>query len=88
MKRLSLTAVALGFAIFCGSGCQLMKSMSMVAPSPSDYRDTTDEEDDEWASVGEEARGNRPVEKDPDQWWRNWLMSGRARAIERNLGIE
>ncbi|MEP3479372.1 MAG: hypothetical protein ABJZ55_09005 [Fuerstiella sp.] len=44
--------------------------------------------EDEWAFVGEEARGNAPRERDPDRWWRNLMMSDRAKNIERSLGID
>lgn len=54
----------------------------------SDYRDTSEEVNDEWDFVGDEARQIHGVEKDPDQWYKRWFMSEKARSIERNLGID
>lgn len=77
------------------SGCGLMKPAKNVAREsvkpfklrPNDYRDTTNESDDEWTSVGRTASTVRGVEKDEDPL-RNVLLSPKARSIERNLGIE
>jgi hypothetical protein len=41
---------------------------------------------DNWAQVGKEARGNRPLEDDGDPL-NKWLRSPKAAAIENNLGI-
>lgn len=49
--------------------------------------DPTEEEEDEWSFVSQEARGNQMLEKDPDPWWQMHFMSAKARNIERNLGI-
>jgi hypothetical protein len=57
-------------------------------PNPVDYRDETEEPGDPWAYVGEDARGNQPRELDPDPWWKRWVMSEKARSIERNLGYD
>ena len=85
-------AVGLGTA---GSGCALLQPAKTFAhaswrafrPKPNDYRDMTEESDDQWAFVGEEARGARPVEHDPDPF-KKFLMSEKARSIERNLGVD
>ena len=45
-------------------------------------------EDDEWDYVGEIGRGDRPSERDPDRWYKRFFQSGKANAIERNLGVE
>ena len=61
-----------------------MKSMKM---RPNDYRDTTNESEDEWTSVGRTASTVRGTEKDEDPL-RKWMLSPKAMSIERNLGIE
>ena len=74
----------------CAVGCELTSSNDSnwsVLPN-EDYRDPTDEENDEWSFAGKEARGDRPRERDPDRWWRKYVMSPKARSIERNMGID
>ena len=91
-----LSGCALMIACCALTGCTLMepvrdatrRSISMMRPSGADYRNDADEDIDDWAFVGEEARGDRPMESDPDPWWQQYIMSSRARNIERNLGIE
>lgn len=95
MNRLFLLVVA-GSLVVLESGCLLMDSAyemgrqtrRMFKFRPNDYRDTTDEESDEWEFVGEEGRGNQPIQRDPDRLWRELFMSEKARSIERNVGIE
>ena len=95
MNRLSLLIV-LGGLVACSSGCVVIDSAKdmgrytkqMFTFRPSDYRDATDEPQDDWEFVGDEGRGNQPVQRDPDQWWRKWFMTEKARSIERNLGFE
>ena len=80
------------------AGCAAMESVQMAAsetvealrPSSSNYVDPADETSDPWVKkAGSEARGNRPVEKSEEPaWFRNLLMSPKARDIENNLGIE
>ena len=78
------------------SGCQLMDAgrkmtsytKNTFSPSHNDYRDTSQDADDDWGFVGQEARGDRPRERDPDPWWQQFVMSPRARSIEKNLGID
>lgn len=44
--------------------------------------------EDEWAHVGDQTRELRSVERAPDRWFKKYFQSPKARAIERNLGIE
>ena len=91
-----LACLVLSIILVVPSGCTLVnstremtrQSLRMFKPRSSDYRDLTEEEDHEWDWVGDEARGNQTPEKDPDPWWQNWVMSERARSIERNVGIK
>lgn len=64
------------------------QSWAMFRPKGTDYGSSEDDDLDDWGFVGEEARGDRPKEVDPDPWWQRYVMSSRARSIERNLGIE
>ena len=96
MKRLLSLLILLGGLVACSSGCVLVDSAKKMGRytkqsfkfRPGDYRDATEEPQDDWEFVGEEARGNQLVQRDPDQWWRKRVMSGKARSIERNLGFE
>lgn len=59
-----------------------------VKPSGDDKRDFTEESQEDWQFVGKEGRKGQTVEKDPDQWYRKYIMSEKARNIEENLGFE
>ena len=79
----------------CLPGCGLMQttksitreSMKPLKLRPNDRRDTTNDTEDEWSSVGRTANTVRVVEKDSDPL-RKYLLSPKARSIERNFGIE
>ena len=81
--------------VLCVPGCGVMQSarnvsresMKSVKVSPNGYRDTTQEVEDEWTSVGRTASTVRGVEKDDDPL-RKLMLSPKAISIERNLGIE
>lgn len=85
-----LIAAALFIATGLQAGCALFQPIQEVSyhtwrgfrPKGHDYRDVTEEANDEWSSVGTEARGNSPLEKGGDP-----LYSSKARSIERNLGV-
>jgi hypothetical protein len=48
-----------------------------------------DEPAETWVEeAGTEARGQRPVEHDPDPWFSKYMMSEKARSIERNFRVE
>jgi hypothetical protein len=60
-----------------------------MAPGGTDRKHWADETVDPWIDeAGVEARGDRPREKDPDRWFKNYFQSEKARSIERNLGID
>ncbi len=59
-----------------------------ATPSAEDQRDFTQKEDESWEFVGSEGRRGQEIEKDPDQWYRNYILSPKAREIEENLGFE
>jgi len=80
----------------CGSGCAMvehpgtaMRRMTrMFTPNPTDWDEKSDEDSGEWDFVGDEGRGDRTRERDPDPWFKKYLMSEKANSIERNLGID
>ncbi len=93
-RRASLLCVLLAVAV-CLPGCGLMQSARMMTREsmksmkmrPNGYRDTTEEVEDEWTSVGRTANTVRGIEKDDDPL-RKIMLSSKAMSIERNLGIE
>ncbi len=93
-RRKGWLCVVLAVGVFV-PGCGLMQtaknvtreSMKPLKMRPNDYRDTTQEVEDEWTSVGRTASTVRGVEKDDDPF-RSMIMSPKAMSIERNLGIE
>ncbi|HUG90042.1 MAG TPA: hypothetical protein VML55_04360 [Planctomycetaceae bacterium] len=94
MRFVMLTVLPLAL---CGlAGCVLTDSVReparetrrLTAPPAADARDFSQDAGDEWSYVGEDARGNQTRERDPDTWWKKWIMSEKARNIERNLGYD
>ncbi|MEQ8856782.1 MULTISPECIES: hypothetical protein [Gimesia] len=97
MKSFVLALIACGPVFLFTSGCaQVMQPISKLQhetmrafkPKPFDSDWSGEDEIDQWGYVGEEARGDRPRERDPDQWYKKYVMSSKARSIERNLGID
>ena len=82
-----LSAVASGCATAEPSAGVFSESMKSMMPSTGGYRDSTQEEGDGWEIVGKEGRGHMAPDKDPDPWWQQYVMSPKARSVERNLGI-
>ena len=79
------------------TGCILTEPMRPVVryakdvfgSGGNDYADPTEEEDAAWITeMAEEGRPDQPRVKDPDQWWRKYIMSEKARSIEHNLGFD
>jgi hypothetical protein len=92
-----LLAVPVGLACVLALGCGLSKPFERstrffkqtMAPGGTDREHWADEQADPWIEeAGVEARGDRARQKDPDPWFKNYLMSEKARSIERNLGID
>ncbi len=84
-------AAMLAFSLF-GMGCastdgMMHESFRIFKPRVSDYRDETQEVDEEWDSVGKAARSNRPLENENDPL-KALFMSPKAKSIERSLGYE
>jgi hypothetical protein len=80
-------------AIFLHLGCAQTGSTPWLIRwfdswEPPDYTDAEEETQTEWESIGKQARHGRPIEKDPDPWWKEYVMSEKARSIERSVGVE
>lgn len=94
-SRLFRSAILVG-CLALPSGCLMLDSaqemsrqtLRIFKPRETDYRDMTEEKGDEFAFVGKLGRGNRPRERDPDPWFKKYLMSEKARNIEHNLGVD
>ena len=92
-KRIAWLCVVM--VVLCLPGCGLMRSaktatresMKSMKVSSNGYRDTTQESEDEWTSVGRTASTVRGLEKDDDPL-RKLMLSPKAISIERNLGIQ
>jgi hypothetical protein len=41
-----------------------------------------------WIQVNPMAHAHLPIDRDPDAWWRKYVMSEKARSIEKNLGFQ
>ena len=75
-------------------GCHLVESPKSAArrmkrtftPNPTDWDTGASDDAGEWDFVGDEGRAGQTREKDPDPWFGKYLMSDKARSIERNLG--
>lgn len=70
----------------CAMTTAVKESFAMFRPNSDDGWDPTENPDPQWDSVGIEARGGESLEYENDPS-RKYLMSNKARAIERNLGI-
>lgn len=96
MIRTRLTLMVMSLAIFACTGCHLVehpksaarRMTRMFTPRPDDWDSEVNEDVEEWDFVGEEGRGDQTRERDPDPWFKKYLMSEKANSIERNLGID
>ena len=78
------------------SGCSMVEHPSvamrrmtrMFTPNPNDFDTELEDHKDDWSSVGEEGRADQTRERDPDPWFKKYLMSEKANSVERNLGID
>ncbi len=84
---LAVPVVIVGVGCATGDSGMMHESFRMFKPRVSDYRDETQEVDEEWNSVGKSARSNRPLENENDPI-RDYLWSPKAKSIERSLGYE
>ncbi|MEX2286474.1 MAG: hypothetical protein WD648_05240 [Planctomycetaceae bacterium] len=91
--RSTALAVALAMTL-ASSGCSTVESPGEVSRKsagldkpehPKGYSWNKDE-DDPYGFVGKES--GRAMEKDPDPWFKQLFYSGKARNIERNLGLD
>ena len=67
--------------------CQLLlyrRKLPKIAASTKSWIEEASEPFD----IGVKAAGNRTNEKGADRWWRKYIMSEKARSIERKLGVD
>jgi hypothetical protein len=91
----ALTIIVAGL-ILTSTGCQTLTSpkaawlqtVSMFRPDTRDYDNGIEDDGSEWEFVGDEGRAGQARERDPDPWFKQNLMSPKARSIEHNLGID
>ena len=96
MIRFRLTLTGLLLLTVLISGCSMIEHPTsairrmkrLMTPNPTDFDEQSDEDTGEWDFVGDEGRGDQTRERDPDPWFKKWLMSEKANSIERNLGID
>ena len=96
--RTCITVVIAGCLLTAHSGCGLLQmgkdmasaSVRLFTPKSHDYFDPANNDEDfasdEWASVGQEGRGDTAREKESD--WFSQFESPKTRAINRNLGFD
>ena len=88
MSRRHLPATVAVAALVGLAGCTSFDGLWQRTTKSRHERDTTEESEEQWKVVGDEGRKGQDVEIDPDQWWRKYVMSEKARSIEENLGYE
>lgn len=96
MIRTRLVILTFGLIGLQFVGCALdesprgaMRRMTRsFTPNPTDPGDGSDEDSGQWDFVGDEGRAGYEREQDPDPWFGKYIVSDRARAIERNLGVD
>lgn len=85
-----------GILVVSLAGCAMVESPAsasrrmkrMFTPNPKDWDSEAGDDEGEWDFVGDEGRGQSERERDPDPWFKKFLMSDKANSIERNLGID
>lgn len=90
LRIAGLSLVALlpaGCAVVNAGRDALHSTWRVIKPRPHDYRDATQEDDPVWGNVGREGRGNRPLDDEHDPL-KPYLLSPKAQAIERSLGVK
>jgi hypothetical protein len=78
MRHAALCLLCLSAALF--SGCRMLDPNSKWNPNRGDYRDEFD--------IQQEARGGEAMDHEDLDGADRWILSPKARAINRNLGID
>ena len=82
-SHLRCLAVGSALLLFAAAGCETLHTPQEMWHSMrqtfklrgDDYRDPAEEREEEWRVAGDERRKEQAVEKDPDQWYRQYFMS-------------
>lgn len=96
MMRFRLTLITASLIGLQLAGCAMVESprtamrrmTRSLTPKPTDPGDDADEDKGEWDFVGDEGRADYDRERDPDPWFGKYIISDKARAIERNMGVD
>lgn len=85
----SLIGLQLAGCAMVESPRSAMRNMTRtLTPRATDEWEDIDKDDGEWDFVGGEGRADCDRERDPDPWFGKYFVSDKARAIERNLGVD
>lgn len=92
-RTILLTACMAGLSL---AGCSIVESPRSAmrrmtrtfTPRAVDADDDSEKDDGQWDFVGDEGRAEYDRERDPDPWYGKYIISDKARSIERNLGID
>lgn len=95
--RPTVAVAILAISLSTSTGCTMMsdfranmtRTARMFRPRPFDETtETAEAVEDDWSELIKEGRPNDEMERDPDRFWVEKVMSPQARSIERNLGFE
>jgi hypothetical protein len=78
MRHAALYFVCLSAVLF--SGCNMLNPNTWMNPNRGDYHDEFD--------IQQEARGGEAMDHEDVDGIDKWILSPKARAINRNLGID
>ena len=87
LRRHSLILLSLALINGLSVGCSTMGIKNGVPYFSKKEQWEPEIEDDKWASVGQQGRGNRALEDENDPV-KGLIMSRKAQDIERNLGYK
>ncbi len=87
LRRHSLILLSLALINGLSVGCSTMGIKNGVPYFSKKEQWEPEIEDDKWASVGQQGRGNRALEDENDPV-KGIIMSRKAQDIERNLGYK
>lgn len=91
MLRFALLMLIAALVAACCPGCSSLDgSAKALRPQSRDYADYANDErefNDEWASVGMQARADQATDHEADGLSK-YLQSPKARSINRSLGVE
>ncbi len=89
MALILLMCASMGCAMVERPKSAMRRATRMFTPKPeNEGEEDADSDEGEWDFVGDQGRNGQERERDPDRWFKDWVMSDKANSIERNLGID